>query len=40
MMLILSSEEGGAVPAAQSIAAFRGTIGPVGAWMDRLGRGL
>lgn len=40
MMLILSSEEGRAVTAAQSIAAFRAATGPVGDWMDAVAKGL
>jgi len=40
MMLILSAEEGGAAPAAESITAFRGAIGPIGPWMDTVGKGL
>ncbi|WEK46898.1 MAG: exosortase A [Candidatus Andeanibacterium colombiense] len=37
-MLILSGEEGGAHPAADSIAAFRAATGPTGAWMDGIGQ--
>ena len=37
MMLILSTE-GGSTPAAQSIAAFRTSIGPIGSWMDRIAK--
>ncbi|PEQ10625.1 exosortase A [Novosphingobium sp. PC22D] len=35
-MLILSSEAGGAVAPAESIAAFRAATGPLGPWMDRV----
>jgi len=37
MMLILSAEGGGA---AESIAAFRASTGPIGPWMDAIGKGL
>jgi len=37
MMLILSAEEGGA---AESITAFRASTGPIGPWMDEIGKGL
>jgi len=39
MLLILSAEAVPASPAAATTAAFRHSIGPVGAWMDRVGRG-
>ena len=39
MMLILSAEEGGPHPAADSIAAFRRSVGPLGDWMDGVGKG-
>jgi exosortase A len=38
MMLILSAEEGSGPKAAQSIAAFRASAGPIGSWMDRIGK--
>jgi len=37
MMLILSAEEGGAQ---ESIHAFRAATGPIGPWMDGIGKGL
>lgn len=36
MMLILSAEEGGAVPADKALADFVESTGDLGAWMDRL----
>ena len=36
MLLILSAEEQPGQPAAQSLAAFAQSTGPIGAWMDRL----
>jgi len=40
MMLILSAEEGGAFRAADSLAAFRASVGPMGDWMDGVAKGL
>ncbi|MFD1959321.1 exosortase C-terminal domain/associated protein EpsI [Novosphingobium panipatense] len=38
MMLILSAEDTASVPAVKSIARFRSSTGPLGAWMDGIGR--
>ncbi|MFS0849135.1 exosortase A [Novosphingobium panipatense] len=38
MMLILSAEDTASIPAVTSIARFRSSTGPLGAWMDGIGR--
>lgn len=40
MLLILSAEEDGAFRAADSLAAFRASVGPIGGWMDVAAKGL